>query len=213
MHPKVREVFARLHKVSSSDLCTGLDVTGYAAPDTEGLSNGETRLNMHVDKNHKAGIQHLCAQGIFYVWPSTVELAFTTAMWPRSYTDVYDELMKDAFAIENGRRQLLLTAASQSVPLNTFCDFDRHEKLLSRALQDTRRVPCPSGSLLVFDSRLLHQPCESGHRLTQPVCWEATKYRSEEALLRKPFCCITGLPTSHSSVEGRVHDLAWRGIP
>merc|ERR1712072_1157704 len=87
------------------------------------------------------------------------------------------------------------------------------EELTAEAVAGSRRVPCPAGSLLLWDSRTMHQGWAGGPRLAQPVCWEPRSRRDQQARLRKLYCCATGVPTSHSSSEGRVHGMARAGRP
>merc|ERR1712050_527478 len=45
------------------------------------------------------------------------------------------------------------------------------------------------------------------------ACRHRIRVHGEEARLRKLYCCATGVPTSHSSSEGRVHGMARPGRP
>merc|ERR1712187_300862 len=89
------------------------------------------------------------------------------------------------------------------------------EQLTEQAVISCRRVPCPAGSLLLWDSRTIHQGWAGGPRLAQPICWEPRQRRESDAgaLGRKMFMCIAGLPSSHSSAEARVHAMAPRSSP
>jgi len=162
-----------------------------------------------VDQNFCSGLTHLCAQGVLYIWPSTDKNASTTAVWPGSHRETYNRLMRDPFSIRKGRKKL----NSQSVQINQLHDVHERESLAMQAIAGTRRVPCPAGSLLLWDSRTIHQGWAAGPRMAQPVCYEPRSRRDEAALLRKLFMCATGTPSSHSSSEGRVHAMAKPGKP
>lgn len=207
LHPLVRGTFAKLFGVESDQLAVGTDVVFWKSSDHEPAS--ENKQWLHVDQNHRSGLTHQCAQGVLYVWPSTDENASTTALWPESHLDVYDRLMKDTLAIKKGKK----LHASQSVRINHLHSWCERESLAAQAIAGTRRVPCPAGSLLLWDSRLIHQGWASGPRLAQPICWEPRARRDERARWRKLYCCASGVPTTHSSSEGRVHAMAHPGRP
>merc|ERR1712216_818659 len=90
--------------------------------------------------------------------------------------------------------------------LQNCCDRD---ELAAQAIAGTRRVPCPAGSLLLWDSRTIHQGWAGGPRLAQPVCWEPRDRQEHDlsVLRRKIYMCAAGVPSSHSSCEGRVHGM------
>eukprot|EP00930_Biecheleria_cincta_P041942 TRINITY_DN28841_c0_g1_i1.p1 TRINITY_DN28841_c0_g1~~TRINITY_DN28841_c0_g1_i1.p1 ORF type:complete len:514 (-),score=95.07 TRINITY_DN28841_c0_g1_i1:121-1662(-) len=204
LHPEVRRVFEKLF--DEEQLCVGLDVVFWAAADADGPA-AEDKQWLHVDQNFCSGLTHLCAQGILYVWPSCDEHASTTALWPRSHLSIYQQLMQDQHAFEKGKKR------SQSVRINDLQNYSMREDLVAQGVASTRRVPCPRGSLLLWDSRTIHQGWAGGPRLAQPVCWEPKHRRDAAARLRKVYCCATGVPTSHSSSEGRVHGMARPGRP
>jgi len=208
LHPNVKRVFAQLFDVSSDELAVGLDVTFWAAADTASPAT-ENPQWLHVDQNYQSGLTHLCAQGVLYIWPSTDEATSTTAVWPGSHLDVYSRLMQDGHAKEKGKK----TLGSQSVRINSLHDYSERQDLAAKAIAGTRRVPCPQGSLLLWDSRTIHQGWGGGPRFAQPICWEPKVRRDEDARLRKLYCCAAGVPTSHSSSEGRVHGMARAGRP
>lgn len=196
LHPVVRQVFASLY--GSNDLCVGVDNVFWAASDAAAEASNKQWL--HVDQNHCSGMTWQCVQGALYVWPSEGDGASTTVVWPGSHRDVYDLLMQDPQAHE-GR---------SSVRLSDLQDSTSREALLSRALRCCRRVPCPAGSLLLWDSRIVHQGWSGGPRLAVPVCWEPRARRARAALRRKRWMCIAGVPSTHSAAEGRIHAMLKR---
>eukprot|EP00440_Ansanella_granifera_P043873 gb/GFBE01047541.1/.p1 GENE.gb/GFBE01047541.1/~~gb/GFBE01047541.1/.p1 ORF type:complete len:537 (+),score=99.43 gb/GFBE01047541.1/:1-1611(+) len=207
LHPQVRRVFAELFETHHNDLVVGQDCVFWAAKDTpEAASNVQW---LHVDQNHRSGLTHLCAQGVLYVWPSTDERASSTVVWPGSHLSAYKKLMGDMHAVKKGRKAL----GSQSVRINSLEDADLRDDLATQAIAGSRRVPCPPGSLLLWDSRTIHQGWAGGPRLAQPVCWEPRNRRDEAARRRKLYMAATGIPSSHSSSEGRVHGMARAGAP
>lgn len=197
LHPRVRRVFADLFGLEQDELCVGVDNMFWSSAQAPAaLKNKEW---LHVDQNHCTGMTWQCAQGVLYIWPSESEASSTTVVWPGSHNEVYDELMQDPTA------QL---ASGQSVRYNQLTDKASAEALHARALAGSRRVPCPAGSLLLWDSRTTHQGWQGGPRLAAPVCWEPRERRDEQALRRKMWLCAAGVPSSHSAAEGRVHNMA-----
>jgi len=206
LNPTVRHIFASLFEVSEEDLCVGLDLPFWSAANSPSAKQNVEWL--HVDQNHCTGMTWQCAQGVLYVWASDHDACSTTVVWPGSHSAVYDSMMADPSAIAKGSNP-----GGQSVKINELEDPDRRDSLLAAALAGSRRVPCPAGSLLLWDSRIVHQGWAGGPRLAQPVCWEPRSRRDPGALARKVFMCAAGVPSSHSSSEGRVHGMATRTEP
>jgi len=205
LHPEVKKLFADLFEVESGSLIVGLDNPFWSAADACGRKGNEEWL--HTDQNHQTGLTWRCFQGLLYVWPSTSEAASTTVVWPGSHRDVYDRMMSDGHAKQKGK-----SVFGQSVKLNRL----EHERgLLPEAIAGSRRVPCPAGSMLFWDSRTVHQGWGGGRRLAQPVCWEPRERRDRAALRRKIWMCATASPSSHSAAEGRLHGMAskWQQTP
>lgn len=208
LHPGIRKIFADIFETPSDNLAVGLDCTFWSATDAPAAeSNAEW---LHCDQNHRTGLTWLCVQGVLYVWSSEGEKASTTVVWPGSHREVYERIMQDETAIRRGRHM-----GGQSVRLSQLSDSLLRESLVKGAVLASRRVPCPAGSLLLWDSRTIHQGWAGGPRLAQPVCWEPRQRREcdPDALKRKLFMCAAGLPSSHSSAEARVHGMAPRSQP
>merc|ERR1719491_1769231 len=68
-----------------------------------------------------------------------------------------------------------------------------------------RRIRAPAGSLLLWNSRTVHQGWSGGPRLAQPVCWEPRGRRDDAALERKLRLCALGFPSSHWASLGLPH--------
>eukprot|EP01062_Namystynia_karyoxenos_P004250 TRINITY_DN114_c0_g1_i1.p1 TRINITY_DN114_c0_g1~~TRINITY_DN114_c0_g1_i1.p1 ORF type:complete len:533 (+),score=160.93 TRINITY_DN114_c0_g1_i1:86-1684(+) len=207
LHPGVRRVFADIFDTTPDQLAVGLDNTFWAAADAPAARANKEWL--HCDQNHNTKMTWRAVQGVVYVWPSEGDSCSTTVVWPGSHLpEVYSQVMGDPHAKERGK-----SMGGQLVQLNRLLDPDRRERLLRAALSGARRMPCPAGSLLLWDSRTIHQGWAGGPRLAQPVCWEPRERRCERALRRKLWMCAAGAPSSHSSSEGRVHALAPKQRP
>lgn len=207
LHTGVRKIFANIFKTTTDNLAVGLDCTFWSGADSPAAQSNKEWL--HCDQNHLTGLTWDCMQGVLYVWPSEGETASTTVIWPGSHRDVYTEIMHDRTAYNRGRK------GSQSIQLSQLSDSMLREELTAQAMSNSRRVPCPAGSLLLWDSRTIHQGWAGGPRLAQPVCWEPRERREKDrgALQRKMFMCATGIPSSHSSSEARIHGMAPRSRP
>eukprot|EP00913_Durusdinium_trenchii_P024967 g23433.t1 len=196
--------------------CVGLGARVRACAEEAGTNTNPEWL--HVDQNHCTGITWTCAQGVLYVWPSGPNDS-STVVWPKSHTEVYDHMMGDPEAIHReSKRPDAMTSeiirpgrpglSGQSVKLKELQDAKIREELMRDAFEKSRRVPCPAGSLLLWDSRTVHQGWRGGPRLAMPICWEPKTRRDEAALRRKLWMCGSGVPSSHSAAEGRVHGMA-----
>eukprot|EP01062_Namystynia_karyoxenos_P004251 TRINITY_DN114_c1_g1_i1.p1 TRINITY_DN114_c1_g1~~TRINITY_DN114_c1_g1_i1.p1 ORF type:complete len:445 (+),score=124.00 TRINITY_DN114_c1_g1_i1:72-1337(+) len=206
LHPSVRRVFASVFNTSPQELITGSDCifwdtapAGPAADDEEWL---------HCDQNSATGENWHMVQGVLYVWPSEGSDRSTTVIWPGSHKpQVFDRLMRDPCAVAKGA-----SADPHYVQINHTAD----RELLERAVAGARRVPCPAGSLLLWNSRTVHQGWRGGPRLAMPICWEPRERRDADTLRRKLWMAAAGAPSTHSGSEGRVHPLllrAQKGAP
>jgi len=202
LHPRVREVFQKIYGVSQDDLAVGLDVSFFSANEAEPASSNKEWL--HVDQNHRTGMTWECAQGVLYIWPSLGDASSCTVAWPGSHHLEYSQMMNDTAAAERGRNP-----GGQSVHVNLLHNPSLREELIERATVQglAKRLPCPAGSLLLWDSRVIHQGWAGGPRLAQPVCWEPRFRRKPAALHRKRYICGTAIATSHSAAEGRIHGM------
>lgn len=205
LHTEVRKVFANIFSTPAEDLAVGLDCVFWSAADSAAAESNNEWL--HCDQNHRTGMTWPCVQGVLYVWPSESEKSSTTVVWPGSHRDVYRCIMDDMTAYSRGR-----VAGGQGIHLHSLADPQLRENITSKAVAGSRRVPCPAGSLLLWDSRTIHQGWAGGPRLAQPVCWEPRQRREQDpdALSRKMLMCLTGVPSSHSSAEARAHGMAPR---
>mmetsp|Transcript_32687 Transcript_32687/g.74708 ORF Transcript_32687/g.74708 Transcript_32687/m.74708 type:complete len:473 (+) Transcript_32687:69-1487(+) len=201
LHPHVRQVFANLYNVPKEELAVGLDLAFFSATDADPATTNPEWL--HVDQNHRTGATWECAQGVLYIWPCS-ESSSCTVAWPGSQKLEYEQMMHDTFAAERAQAR-----NGQSVHIGRLHNPQLREELLEKAVQQgaAKRIPCPAGSLLLWDSRVLHQGWAGGPRCAHPVCWEPRARRKPATLHQKRYVCGTGIATSHSAAEGRVHGM------
>jgi hypothetical protein len=190
LNKKARSCWEVLHGTKS--LVVSLDVPFYSPRD--GPTTQANGSWPHADHN-KHYRKHLTYQGVLYVWGSEIEEASTTVLWPSSHKREFSSMMLD----EKSRRM-----KSHYVPIKNLTRATRDE-LFPRWEKEARRVPVPSGALLIWDSRLMHQGWKGGPRLAQPICWEPRDLRDEDALERKRRFSALGLPTNHSAASGLRH--------
>lgn len=203
LHPRVRKLFSILYRGAPVEsLATGLDNPFFSPFDAQAQSTNREWL--HVDQNVNTGLLWKCYQGVLYIWGSEDEGASTTVLWPGSHKEeIYSRVAGDEYSKRRG-----VNSWGQLVELNKLQGKDGRE-VHRLSLEGSRRAAMPAGSLLVWDSRTVHQGWQSGRRLAMPVCLEPRGRRGEDALMRKLWLCAAGLPSSHSSSEGRVHGMSY----
>ncbi|CUF92249.1 Hypothetical protein, putative [Bodo saltans] len=186
----VHRVFEVLHN-NDKELCVGMDNVFFdssrenhsetAKPDSE----IEEILWPHADQSiHAAGGDQPCYQGIVYVWPSS-QFTSTTVVWPRSHKDAYLKMM---------------AVRSYS---SHFCPLPK--SALEDFIAGAVRVVIPSGGMILWNSKLIHQGWNIGPRLAVPICMEPKSRRSSDALERKMTACKEGVPTTHWASLGYFH--------
>jgi hypothetical protein len=181
-----------LHETDS--LVVSLDVPFYSSRDDDPPPLKANGSWPHADHN-KHYRRHLTYQGVLYVWGSEDEKASTTVVWPSSHKKEFSSMMRD----EKSPRM-----KSHYVPIKNLTKATKDD-LLPRWEKEARRVPVPSGALLIWDSRLMHQGWKGGPRLAQPICWEPRELRDGDALERKRRFSALGLPMNHSAASGIRH--------
>jgi hypothetical protein len=173
-----------------SKLCCGMDNVFFNNKDVRQPEEERVdRLWPHADqsKNVRGSGQWECFQGVVYLWPATSETS-STIVWPASHRTIYHEMME-------------IRAYGHH-----FCPLP--PCFTENFVSDAGRVPVPSGALLLWNSRTVHQGWSLGRRLAVPVCFEPVQRRDEEALERKIECAKTGRPTTHWASLGIPHRVA-----
>jgi len=79
-------------------------------------------------------------------------------------------------------------------------------------VREARRAVLPAGSMLLWDSKTIHQGWKGGQRLAIPVCWEPSWRRKPEAHRRKMIMCALGCPSTHWASLGNQHNVSARVI-
>jgi hypothetical protein len=209
-HRGVRAAFAAALGAEPDELCAGMDMVFYYPRGTPGAAR--TALWPHVD--HNACLdpqQHAAYQGVVSLWDSCDDGAATTVVWPGSHEGVFAALSRHA-APAVPHHHVTLDALHCRLP----ADGDDSEAAAAararragwyreRFLDEGRRVPLRAGSLLLWDSRTVHQGWSPGERLAIPVCLEPRARRPPQALRRKMRLAATGLPSTHWASLGEQH--------
>lgn len=207
LHQNVRRCYEVIH--GTSDLVSSCDNPFFSPPASE--EQHQNRSWPHVDHNFhdkrffdsdgNAVGDWAVFQGILYVWSSESSHASTTVVLPGSHGDAYDAMMHDPYMIKRGQKGVhfcQVSALSQAEMANS---------LQGQWDVGARRVPVPRGGLFLWSSRTLHQGWTGGPRLAQPVCWEPSGRRDEQALDRKLRLAALGLPSTHWASLGIPHNL------
>jgi hypothetical protein len=147
LNERVRQVYATMLDVDPENMSTGLDCPFWSAADSEpAVCN---RQWLHVDQNLHRGRTGQCLQGVLYVWPADSQTS-CTVVWPSSHKDVYQRIMRDAAS-------KLAKHGGHTQQINGLQDVAARDELLQQGALQAKRMPCPAGSLLLWDSRTVHQ--------------------------------------------------------
>lgn len=145
-------------------------------------------------------------QSVVSVWPSALEdgqhadTDWTSVIWPDEpgKQKAFDVMMEELGP--GGAR------ASQFVPLSQLGESERVRALRLGYAAEARRVRLPAGSMLVWNSRTLHQGYNNhvARRLAQPVCWEPAQRLTNGGRYRKTLAVVAKLRTTHWASLGNI---------
>jgi ectoine hydroxylase-related dioxygenase (phytanoyl-CoA dioxygenase family) len=192
-HSNVQGVFRVLFP--GEELCCGTDVVFFdnvpMDQEEEEKDDGvrEDNLWPHADQSifvEDSG-KWECFQSIVYLTDATSETS-STVMWPGSHKGPYDEMMERKAPAHH----------YASLPLAMYGAFQA----------GAGRVPLARGSMLLWNSKTIHQGWNLGPRLAFPLCFEPKARRSSEALESKRMCVLRGYPTTHWASLGLPHGVA-----
>lgn len=195
---KCKEIYQFLH--NEDDLVVGADLP-FFNPDNNPLDNSDLWPHADQNINLKKGCDN-SYQGILYVWDSTQNNTSNTIIWPESWKKEYYDLLS-AIPKSFG------TGIDHGLYIKDIPDNDIKTNLFSGWKKNSRRIQVPSGSLLIFNSRSIHQGYPSGLRLAQTLSWEPRIYRNEDALLRKLQAIHMGIGTTHWASLGIHHGASF----
>jgi hypothetical protein len=91
-------------------------------------------------------------------------------------------------------------------------DIDLRTKLMDVWYKGARRIPVPSGGMIIFNSKTIHQGYKGGKRLALPVSWENRIYQTAETFERKIRILHQLLPTTHWASQAIVHPMSWQKV-
>jgi ectoine hydroxylase-related dioxygenase (phytanoyl-CoA dioxygenase family) len=200
---KVKKIYEHLHQ--NTDLCVSMDVPfftpdPYSKPECLMWSHADQNINVRDSKGEIIGSPN-SHQGIIYVWGSDKQGTSNTVVIPKSHKNEYFELLNSIPESNyDGHSGIYIS----NIPNPTI-----REKFVKIWKEKARRIPAKAGSLLIFNSKTIHQGYQNGYRLAQTVCWEPKKYRSEEALNRKVQACVMGIATTHWASIGTHHGVSF----
>lgn len=190
MHPGVRACYEVLYK--TNDLVVSLDNPFFTTFDDKPKKSNKSWP--HTDCNTRACSVDDGYQGILYVLSAESKDVSSTVVWPGSHKNVHDIIMNDPKC----------SAKNNYVALSSLSTTTRG-MLESQWRANAVRVPVSAGSLLIFNSKTVHQGWQGGRRLAQAISFEPTNRRSLEALERKCRMSCLGMPSTHWASRGEVH--------
>lgn len=194
---RARRVFEVLYGVSGSELVVGMDYVFFAPrgvrPEVWDWVWG------HADQNtSEAQVRDwMVYQSVLPVWDLMDASVSTTVIWPGSHTHIFDTLMQ----CEG------LECVGQYVELSRL-QGPEGARVNERYVREARRVPLRAGSMIVWNSRTIHQGWRKGPRLAMPLCWEPAHRRDRQAFNRKVFMAASGLASTHWASLGRLHNTS-----
>jgi len=206
---QLRRIYSLLHATPAEEMCVGLDqpffTAGSVGADGQPTGNTENAFWMHADQNKHAGLSGVLPsfQGVAYINASDTEQSSTTVLQLRSHNDgTYETLMDDP---------VMKSSKGHFGKVEAMSGEEQRAVLLQRAHEQARRVPAPAGSVLLWDSRTLHQGWQGGNRLAMPVVWEPSDRRDSKALARKLAAAMAAVPTTHWASLGVWHPMVRLG--
>lgn len=193
LNEKCKEIYRHLH--GHQKLVVSFDLPFFSPRDS---TKYETEIYPHADQN----IRNLngCPnsyQGILYVWDSTNDISSNTAVWPKSHNNEYQVIVDNTKHDNN-----------HSMHISYIEDETIRADMLKKWKENGRRVPVKAGSLLLFNSKTIHQGYTNGPRLAQTLAWEPRIYRSNKSFGNKIESIYNGSGTTHWASLGIYHDAS-----
>lgn len=202
LNPRVKSIFSKLHDCAENDLCVSEDVPFYN-PQKDTCT--EADMWAHTDQNIKLKTgSDPSYQGIMYIQDATTDDTSNTVVMPFSHIEEYENMMN---SIPDALHDKNHTIHVSGIP----DDIVRND-LIKKWNEKSRRIPVPAGSLLIFNSKLIHQGYPSGTRLAQPICWEPKKFRLETCYANKLRICASGFGTTHWASLGICHGACFKKL-
>lgn len=206
-HPGVKQIYGLIWQ--DDDLIGSCDVPFFSPGGAQTAADCE--FTAHVDqnatdrRNDGLAASSSCYQGVLYVWGSQGEDRSTTVLWPQSHHSVWPEMMKD-----EGLQESQFQCAHYS-EISYMHGSNLKRDLIEKWEINARRVPVPAGSLLLWNSKLVHQGWCGGRRLAQTVCYEprarGSAEQREKVRMQKLRLVALGLPSTHWASIGQQHDM------
>lgn len=202
-HPNVHKTFQAIFP-NAEGFVTSVDVPFFTPGGQKPAK--KAKFTAHVDQNKhdvRPGLADCeVYQGVLYVWSSEGEHASTTTAWPGSHTTVWEDMMQDESFKMSGSAGFHYSEVSQMQ------DRSRAQKLAAGWAAHARRLPVPSGALLLWNSRTMHTGWKGGPRLAQAVCLEPVERRPLQERLSKMRLVALGLPSVHWASHAMQHDMS-----
>jgi len=190
LNEKCKKIYQHLHNEEHVTVSFDLPFfSPYGAP----IKSPE--LWPHADQNlrYEQGCKN-SYQGILYVWDSTGENTSNTTVWSKTWNKEYHTLLNN-----------IPTSDNHGVNISAITDEKIKKEMMDGWKLHSRRVPVIPGSLLIFNSRTIHQGYSHGTRLAQTLAWEPKMCRSNKSKFQKIDAIYKGYGTTHWASLGIHH--------
>jgi len=186
---------------TAEDLCVGTDRV-FFTPQISTKDHTSFWPHVDINESHNDVATWSVYQGLLYIWDSKgrENENAATVILPDSHKTVYRTVAK-----YGGSQGHFLTIDSLCKNSTNTSSVKEGNLLALRFLSEARRVSIRPGSLLIWNSRTMHQGWSEGRRLAVPICFEPKIRRQDSARRRKLVMVSLGLPSTHWASLGIQH--------
>jgi Ricin-type beta-trefoil lectin domain-like len=205
LHPHIKGIYSAIY--NGQDLVAGMDPPFYSPPNSAKLFEGEKRPQTEIwgHADHNANMQGTqdwdVYQSVVSVTDTTDLDDWTTVAWLKSHTTIFP---------------YLTAAVRKAITVDHFVllDYLRDPVASEQYVREARRLRLTKGSMLIWNSRAIHQGSMKGPRFAMPVCWEPRVRRTPGKVFnRKLRIAASGKPSTHWASLGKVHPGGGKFVP
>jgi len=211
-NPKILEVFSHFWGVSPEELLVSFDGTNFSIPNNQPTSSSNHHKARKGGKKSKEGSVEDEEEPWYHLDQSLTRPDFECI---QSWVTAFETGEGDATLaiLENSHRyfaEFAASTASKSMSDWKMLNKDELEFYQSRGCE-AKRIKCPKGSLVLWDSRTVHygapslkRPTEQNFRLVGYICYRPRYFISKEMLKLKRESFNKLDTTSHHPTNFRV---------
>lgn len=209
-NPLIVEIFARFWGVSADDLLASFDGSNFTIPNNLNTLHGKLKHNKHKKGNTEAGTE--TAAPWYHLDQSLTRPEFETV---QSWVSAYDVRDGDATLAFLESSHLHFAELGDSTASKSVADWkvlsDNELEFYKSCGCMEKRIACPAGSLVMWDSRTVHygapslkKPHEQSFRLVGYVCYRPRYFIRSDMLCAKRDAFNSLDTTSHHPTNVRV---------